>query len=120
MHSQYVRPRTVQFEDGLYIQNARSSSSNTTNSSAKTVVNKSLYGDRCYECLAIDDDEDGGEGQEDDGDERIDVADDPMGENGNGPVGTSGAGHSTNVTPTQSKDVTAELDTKGVQRPNVG
>ena len=37
-----------------------------------------------------------------------------------GPVGASGADSSTNVTPNQSKDVTAELDTEEVQRPNVG
>ena len=63
MQNEHVRPRTVQFEDEVYVQNARTSSTNTTNSAAKTVVNKTLSEDKCYECLAVgdDDDEDGGE-----------------------------------------------------------
>ena len=112
MQNEHVRPRTVQFEDEVYVQNARTSSTNTTNSSAKTappsrpstdtsgIGPQEEFGeDKCYECLAVGDDgdEDGGEGQEDDGDERIDVADDPIGENGNGPMDSSGVCHSINA-----------------------
>ena len=104
MQDMHVRPRQVQFEDEVCVQNACSkSSTNIKNSSAKTVVNKTLSEDKCYECLAVgdDDDEDGGEVKEDDG-ARIDVADDPMGDSG--PAGTYGACYSTNVTPTPSQE----------------
>ena len=124
MQDVHVRPRTVQFEDETHVQNALSST-NTRNSSVRTVSTEGPppsrpltdtsgvgpqeeFGeDRCYECLAVGDDgdEDGGEVEEDDGD-RIDVADDPMADSG--PVDSSGVGHSTNVTPTQSRDVTVE------------
>ena len=69
MQNEHIRPRAVHFEDEVYVQNARTSSTNTTNSSAKTappsrpstdtsgIGPQEEFGeDRCYECLAVGED----------------------------------------------------------------